>query len=80
MAVEPRPLTDAERWFRERYARTPESEAIVTTISGEPIEPLYGPEDLPSFERIGFHGELPFTRGVYASMYRGDRPKDVIRR
>src|SRR2546421_9830916 len=64
-------MTDAERWFRERYARTPERDALFTTISGEPVEPLYTSEDLPDPERIGFPGEYPFTRGVYPSMYRG---------
>jgi methylmalonyl-CoA mutase, N-terminal domain len=65
-------ITDAERWFRERYARTPEREAPFTTLSGEPIDPLYGPHDVGPFaERIGFPGEFPFTRGVYPSMYRG---------
>ena len=64
-------MTDAERWFREKYARTPEREALFTTISGEPVEPLYSAEDLPDPERIGFPGDYPFTRGVYPSMYRG---------
>jgi methylmalonyl-CoA mutase N-terminal domain/subunit len=71
MAVEPRAMTDAERWFREKYARTPERDALFTTISGEPVEPLYTAQDLPDPERIGFPGEYPFTRGVYPSMYRG---------
>ena len=65
-------MTDAERWFRERFSRTPERDALFTTISGEPVEPLYTPDDVGSFEeRIGFPGEPPFTRGVYPSMYRG---------
>jgi methylmalonyl-CoA mutase, N-terminal domain len=72
MAVEPRPLTDAERWFRDRFSRTPERDALFTTLSGERVEPLYGPDDVGPFdERIGFPGEFPFTRGVYPSMYRG---------
>jgi methylmalonyl-CoA mutase N-terminal domain/subunit len=64
-------MTDAERWFREKFARTPERDALFTTISGESVEPLYTAEDLPEPERIGFPGEYPFTRGVYPSMYRG---------
>jgi len=65
-------MTDAERWFRECYSRAPEREALFSTLSGEPVAPLYGPEDVGSFEeRVGFPGEFPFTRGVYASMYRG---------
>ncbi len=66
-------MTDAERWYRELYARTPERDAPFTTISGEPVEPLYTADDLPgdAAERIGFPGEHPYTRGVYPSMYRG---------
>jgi methylmalonyl-CoA mutase, N-terminal domain len=71
MAVEPRPLTDAERWYRERFSRLPERDALFTTVSGEPVEALYTAADLPDPERIGFPGEFPFTRGVYPSMYRG---------
>jgi methylmalonyl-CoA mutase N-terminal domain/subunit len=72
VAAPARPVTDAERWFRERYARTPERDALFSTLSGDPVEPLYGPEDVGQFEeRIGFPGEFPFTRGVYPSMYRG---------
>ena len=50
----------------------PSAATAFTTLSGEPIRPLYTPEDVGSFEeRIGFPGEYPFTRGVYPSMYRG---------
>jgi methylmalonyl-CoA mutase N-terminal domain/subunit len=38
------------------------------TLSGEPIEPLYTPADLPEYERIGVPGQYPYTRGVYESM------------
>ena len=72
MATGERQWTDAERWFRERYSASPERRAPFTTLSGEPVRPLYGPEDVDAFEeRIGFPGEYPFTRGVYPSMYRG---------
>src|ERR687890_2065385 len=71
MAVEPRAMTDAERWFRERFERTPERNALFTTLSGEPVAPLYTHEDVGPLEAIGFPGEYPFTRGVYPSMYRG---------
>ena len=48
------------------------SERTFTTLSGEPIAPLYGPEDVgPSSEQIGAPGEFPYTRGVYPTMYRG---------
>ena len=72
MATEERQFTDAERWFRERYAAKPERKGPFTTLSGEPVRPLYTPDDVGPFdERIGFPGEYPFTRGVYPSMYRG---------
>jgi methylmalonyl-CoA mutase N-terminal domain/subunit len=71
MAVEPRAMTDAERWYRERYAQTPERHALFASISGEPVAPLYTADDLPDPEQIGYPGEYPFTRGVYPSMYRG---------
>jgi methylmalonyl-CoA mutase N-terminal domain/subunit len=44
------------------------------TISGIPIKPLYGPEDVAGMELardLSFPGEFPFTRGIHASMYRG---------
>ena len=49
-SVDPRALTDAERWFRERFARTPRREGLFSTLSGEPVEPLYGPDDVGEFE------------------------------
>src|SRR5689334_20411192 len=55
----------------EERSRPRERKAKFTTLSGEPIEPLYGPEALPPFEQIGKPGEYPFTRGVYENMYRG---------
>jgi methylmalonyl-CoA mutase N-terminal domain/subunit len=64
-------MTDAERWFRERYSAEPERDALFTTLSGEDVKPLYTPEDLPDPASIGFPGEYPYTRGVYPSMYRG---------
>jgi methylmalonyl-CoA mutase N-terminal domain/subunit len=74
MAAPPRAMTDAECWYRERYAKAPERDALFETVSGEPVVPLYTEEDLPegaAAERIGLPGEYPYTRGVYPSMYRG---------
>jgi methylmalonyl-CoA mutase N-terminal domain/subunit len=64
------------------------------TMSGVPVERVYGPADLPGWrygERLGRPGEYPFTRGVYPTMYRGrlwtmrmfagfGRPEDTNRR
>jgi methylmalonyl-CoA mutase N-terminal domain/subunit len=71
VATTPRSITDAERWFREKFARTPQRDALFTTLSGEQVEPLYTAADLPDDGQIGLPGEFPFTRGVYPSMYRG---------
>jgi methylmalonyl-CoA mutase N-terminal domain/subunit len=73
MTAPPRAMTDAERWYHERYTAAPEREALFTTISGERVEPLYTAEHLSedAGERIGLPGEYPYTRGVYPSMYRG---------
>ena len=72
MATRPR-LSEIERWERETFGRTPERDAPFSTISGEPVKPLYGVGDLPVDleEAVGLPGEFPFTRGVYGSMYRG---------
>jgi methylmalonyl-CoA mutase, N-terminal domain len=46
----------------------------VATLSGEPLRPVYGPEDLAGWdpaEKLGPPGAFPFTRGVYPTMYRG---------
>jgi methylmalonyl-CoA mutase, N-terminal domain len=73
MATQPRQMTDAERWYRERFAAAEQRDAPFSTVSGQPIEPLYTEQDLPPdpAESIGLPGEFPFTRGVYPSMYRG---------
>jgi methylmalonyl-CoA mutase N-terminal domain/subunit len=75
MATRPTP-TEAERWERETFARAPERDAPFSTMSGEPIRPLYTEADLPEGiggpdDPIGLPGEYPYTRGVYGSMYRG---------
>jgi methylmalonyl-CoA mutase N-terminal domain/subunit len=63
------PITEEE--WRVAYGLTPERDTPFTTLSGEPIRPLYTEADLPSPDRIGLPGQYPFTRGVYPSMYRG---------
>jgi methylmalonyl-CoA mutase N-terminal domain/subunit len=56
-------VTNRERWeaaFGESRLRG----VGHTTMSGVPVEPVYGPDDGE------FPGEYPYTRGPYASMYR----------
>jgi methylmalonyl-CoA mutase, N-terminal domain len=66
------PTTPLTEWERA-YAATPERRATFTTLSGEPVAPLYTERDLPAdpAAAIGLPGAHPFTRGVYPSMYRG---------
>ena len=50
------------------------AERQFTTISGTPVEPLYGPEQLTGFDPVhdlGRPGEFPYTRGIHRDMYRG---------
>ncbi|AYY12360.1 methylmalonyl-CoA mutase [Actinobacteria bacterium YIM 96077] len=65
------------RW-QERMAAAVEAgkvrDADFTTLSGVEVDPVYGPEpgvDDPRFERIGWPGEFPYTRGLYTTGYRG---------
>ncbi len=56
-------MTSRDRW-RDAYERSTLRDADFETMSGVPVEPVYGPDDaeLPGVE--------PYTRGPYASMYR----------
>ena len=47
------------------------AERQFTTISGVPVEPVYGPGDLPGDFRNPEPGEFPYTRGIHRDMYRG---------
>ncbi|HEV2906726.1 MAG TPA: methylmalonyl-CoA mutase family protein, partial [Actinomycetota bacterium] len=60
--------------WRQVYRTAGERDTDFETISGEPIEPLYTPEDIADADYardLGYPGEYPFTRGVYPTMYRG---------
>jgi methylmalonyl-CoA mutase N-terminal domain/subunit len=58
----------------EDIGTAPPGEPGFATLSGEPLEAVYDPDDLEGFDEdaaLGLPGEYPFTRGVYPSMYRG---------
>jgi methylmalonyl-CoA mutase N-terminal domain/subunit len=60
----------AERWAREHGV---DSMPPATSESGHSLKALYTPADISEidyFEKIGFPGEYPFTRGIYPGMYR----------
>jgi len=61
------------RW-QARFDAASKRDADFSTLSGVAVEPVYGPVDTashPGFERIGWPGEFPFTRGLYPTGYRG---------
>ncbi|MCW2702729.1 MAG: yliK [Blastococcus sp.] len=69
---------DARQRWQQRYdaalAVGRVRDADFTTLSGVEVDPVYGPADesaVPGFERIGYPGEFPFTRGLHATGYRG---------
>jgi methylmalonyl-CoA mutase N-terminal domain/subunit len=75
-AYDPQHADHAEgrRRWRQAYERAPLRDADFTTLSGLEVDPVYGPregETVEGFERIGWPGEYPFTRGLYPTGYRG---------
>ncbi|MBA2472223.1 MAG: methylmalonyl-CoA mutase [Pseudonocardiales bacterium] len=71
------PQAGRTRWQR-RYAQAQAAGRLrdtdFTTLSGVEVDPVYGPRDsdtVEGFERIGWPGEYPFTRGVHSTGYRG---------
>ncbi|MPZ66349.1 MAG: methylmalonyl-CoA mutase [Pseudonocardiaceae bacterium] len=71
------PQAGRERWQRrydEAQAAGRVRDEDFTTLSGVEQQPVYGPregETVEGFERIGWPGEYPYTRGLHATGYRG---------
>src|SRR6478735_12068989 len=69
--------TGRERWARRFEAAIDEDrvrDADYTALSGMTVDPVYGPapgDVVQDFERIGWPGEFPFTRGLHPTGYRG---------
>ncbi len=62
--------TDLKAWVREN----PERKTILENLSGIELKRIYTPDDLGSdryVDDLGFPGCYPYTRGIYATMYRG---------
>ncbi len=69
--------TAKEDWMENVYGpavkKRAERKKSFTTISSEPVEPLYTPDDLEGFDAardLGAPGEFPYTRGIHPAMYR----------
>ncbi len=59
--------------WRTAYGLAPERDVPFTTLSAEPIKPLYTAADRAGKGEVDdtLPGQYPYTRGVYPSMYRG---------
>ena len=57
-------MTDNRKIWRDAFDDSKLREGRFATMSGVPLEPVYGPDDGE------FPGVYPYTRGPYASMYR----------
>ncbi len=56
-------MADRDAW-QATYDNAPKRTARFETMSGVPLQAVYGPDDAE------FPGQWPYTRGPYASMYR----------
>lgn len=66
--------SDARREWESEMAAARTRDVDFTTLSGDELAPLYGPEDIDGLDPesdLGYPGQFPYTRGVHASMYRG---------
>jgi methylmalonyl-CoA mutase N-terminal domain/subunit len=67
-------LADKKKKYLEEIESLPKLDGDYTTVSSEPIDVLYTPDDIGDIDymsEIGFPGEYPYTRGVHKNMYRG---------
>ncbi len=66
--------TPARKKWQAEYDKGALRDADFTSLSGNPVGPLYGQEDMADFDpeaELGFPGAFPYTRGIHPSMYRG---------
>src|SRR4026207_1799238 len=61
--------TNREIWERA-FLTSSIRDADFMTLSGIPLEPVYGPASHDSGGPTEYPGQYPYTRGPYASMYR----------
>ncbi|CAL9395566.1 Methylmalonyl-CoA mutase [Streptomyces sp. enrichment culture] len=67
-------IAAGRRRWQDRYDAARKRDADFTTLSGDPVDPVYGPRPgdvYEGFERIGWPGEYPYTRGLHPTGYRG---------
>ncbi|UCG52949.1 MAG: methylmalonyl-CoA mutase family protein [Candidatus Latescibacterota bacterium] len=67
-------LKEKRKEYLDKTKKSPQLDMDFTTVSSEPVDILYTPEDVEDIDYmadIGFPGEYPYTRGVHPNMYRG---------
>lgn len=67
-------VAHSAKMFKEKAEKGKVRNVKFTTVSGEPTELLYTPEDISEINylsEIGFPGEFPYTRGIHNTGYRG---------
>ena len=72
--MNPDEIAEGRARWQARFEESKVRDADFTTLSGVEVAPVYGPPEgtsYPGFDRIGWPGEFPFTRGLYATGYRG---------
>ena len=60
--------------FLKKAEKSTGTEMKFTTVSGEDVNVLYGPDDIENINylsEIGFPSEYPYTRGIHVNGYRG---------
>ncbi len=65
---------ERKKEYLKKGADSKETGMTFTSVSGEPVNPLYGPDDIEKIDylnEIGFPGEFPYTRGIHYNGYRG---------
>ena len=50
--------------MKVQAATPPGAKRVFTTISGVPVGPLYGPEQIQEIDPAPGAGEFPYTRGI----------------
>jgi methylmalonyl-CoA mutase N-terminal domain/subunit len=64
----------AHQTWEAEYRESLPTEPQRHNVSGIPIKPLYTPQDWPRYgsdDPLGYPGQADYTRGIYATMYRG---------
>lgn len=65
---------NAKKKYLDKLNSSKEINWKFTTVSGEPVDPLYTPDEISKtdyLKDIGFPGEYPYTRGIHTNGYRG---------